>query len=983
MKYIQWARARSGRLLAVLLVTLIYFLLLAVDALRFFPYHMTTLSWVQYGFSAFVALLFLAVGTLVWLYARDRLVALLLFGFSFTTMMTFAVETGAVLNDPLLSLIGNTSSALAVLLFPVLLLFFPQNYFLSSLQASAKSGEQSQPGRQHYYVPLLLMYLTLLVLSSATVVLDQVFRYFQLSQPVAWLDPIAKGFYLLALMGILATIIVSYRRSSSLRERQQLRIFVSGVILAFAPLLVLTVLPWVFKLPGVNSQFSTITLVLLPLALGYSILRYQILVMDMYIRRAAAWMVGAVSLAVLAYVVSAFSSIFLSRDLVAYTFFIVVTMAVLGPLAWWLAHRVTDRLFFSEIRYYRRLIDQPDLLARKTFDISGAAQLITTAAVNAFETQEACLYVLDEDTGRYQLYPPFRDDDLKDDPPRRFVQRLLRAVCPSAPADDEVDMHIALTQDAGWLDLPNSILDIMECIDFAERPLLLSEASRGDGEGPAGLARYLKTTSPLGGFDPLLAPIRTQGKMIGVLVLGERGDHQQYAGPDFEAIYLIQARFSPVLETARLYAHLNRHAAILDALYSGIAKVGESFESVEEVAVAYTRVAAEAVEAGAETWLYDQSDHQLHHVIHTGAGPQLIPPDISLSPQERDWSPWFYQTISPGLSEGPSTEVPSCLPQTPCFPCAWLPLNGTQQHLGVLALTYPRPHLFSQEEQRVLGMFADQFAFTLENARFTAKLRVAYQHQKELDRLKDQFIMTASHELRTPLTAVQGYIELLDTYNYKLPSERRAEFITKAHRGCDELALMVENIMDASRIEVDAENINLSRVSLAEPVRHITEILEAVTSRENRAINVDIPADVYVMADELRLRQVLLNLVSNALKYSPAGTDVDVASRTNDENVTVRIRDRGLGVPQKDQERLFERFVRLERDMNSSIRGVGLGLYISKQLIEAMGGRIWMESTGKEGEGSVFIFTLKRALVNPEDQWKPFRASTSSMTTAD
>jgi signal transduction histidine kinase len=966
MRYVQWARVRSGRLLAVLPIALIYFLLLTVDALRFFPHHMTTLSWTEYGFSVFVALLFFAVGALVWLYARSRPVALLLLGFCFAMMMTFAVETEAVLNDPVLSAVSGSSSALTLLLFFLLLLLFPKNRLSSSVQLVGWPGKEIQGSRQSYLHLLLRGYLAVLAGLSVLTVVYSLLQYLLLLRFPDWLTTIKNSYYLLVLTGILITIIVSYRQSSSLRERQQLRIFVGGVILAFAPLLILTVLPLVFRFPGVDSQFSTITLVLLPFALGYSILRYQILVLDMYIRRVAAWMVGVVNLAVLGYVVSAFSSIFLSNDVVAYTICIVVTMVVLGPLAWWLAHVVTERLFFSEITYYRRLIDQPDLLARKTFDISGAAELITTAAVNAFETQEVCLYVLDKVTGRYQLYPPFRDNDLKDDPRRSFVQRLLLAVSPSAPGDGKVGMHIALAQDADWLSLPNAILDVIERIDSAERPLLLSEASRDNGEGPVGLARYLATTSPLRSFDPLLARIRAQGKMIGVLLLGERGDHQQYAGPDFEAIYLIQARFSPVLETARLYAQANRHAAILDALYSSLARVRGTFESVEEVAVAYTRVAAEAVEAGAETWLYDQTDHQLHHVIHAGSGAQLIPPGTAISPLESDWSPWFYQASSPSSPGGLSTEVTSCLPQTPHFSCAWLPLNGTQQHLGVLALTYPRPHLFSQEEQRVLGMFADQFAFTLENARFTAELRVAYQRQKELDRLKDQFIMTASHELRTPLTAVQGYIELLDTYNHKLPSDRRAEFIAKAHRGCDELALMVENIMDASRVQVDAENITLRQVPLAESVRHITEILEGLTSREHRSINVDIPADAYVIADELRLRQVLLNLVSNALKYSPAGTDVNIASRTDDENVMVSIRDRGLGVPQKDQERLFERFVRLERDMNSSIRGAGLGLYISKQLIEAMGGHIWMESTGKEGEGSVFVFTLKCALVTRE-----------------
>jgi len=286
--------------------------------------------------------------------------------------------------------------------------------------------------------------------------------------------------------------------------------------------------------------------------------------------------------------------------------------------------------------------------------------------------------------------------------------------------------------------------------------------------------------------------------------------------------------------------------------------------------------------------------------------------------------------------------------------------------MGVLALTYPRPHLFSPEEQRVLSMFADQFAVALENASFTVELRAAYERQKELDRLKDQFIMTASHELRTPLTAVQGYIELLEAYNHNLSLERRAEFIMKAHRGCDELTLLVENIMDASRVQVDTENLNLIQVSLLEPVTHITEMLEGVTRHEQRTVNVTIPADAYVMADELRLRQVLLNLVSNALKYSSPQSDIDITASMKNGNVNVSIRDRGQGVPPKDQARLFRRFVRLERDMNSPIRGAGLGLYISKRLIEAMGGRIWVESTGKAGEGSVFTFTLKRVVLTQE-----------------
>src|SRR6266852_9760013 len=963
MRHLYWVRIRSRRLLVALLATLVYLLLLTVDAVRFFSGHATAAELVQFGFSTFVALLFFAVGALVWLYARNRLVAFFLFCFSFTMMMSFAVETGAaLLNDPLLSLIGGVSSGLAVFLFSVLLLLFPKNYLSWSYQRSSEPNNRSRSSRQHHYILLLRGYLLVLILLGLIVLLQAVFRFLQFSQLADMLNLFANSYYVLALIGIFATITVSYRRSSSLRERQQLRFFLSGVILTFAPLLILTVLPTIWNPSwAVPGRFSTITFALLPLALGYSILRYQILIFDTYIRRAAAWLVGAVSLVVLGYLVGTLAGTFLSGDFVAYSVCVIASMAALGPLTWWLAYQLTDRLFFSEIKYYRRLVEQPGQLSREKLDISGAARLITMAATNVFGTQEVCLYMLDEDTGHYRLYPPLADDDTSDAPRRSFIQRLLQAMSPATSTNGAVDVHLPLLQDIDWLTLHRPVMDIIGRITSAERPLLLSEASRLETARPTGLRRYLMTTTPLD-FDPLFAPIRAQGKVIAVLVLGERGDHGQYAGPDLEAIALIESRYSPVLETARLDAQASRQVAILEVLYRGVSAAsgaGKAFQSVEEVVAAYTKIAAEAVQAGAGTWLYHTSDRRLQHAIHVGSGPELVSSDVSMSPRDSDWSSLFYRGESPQPWQGSSSEIPSCLSQAHHFPFAWLPLKGGKQHMGVLALTYPRPHLFSPEEQRVLSMFADQFAVALENASFTVELRAAYERQKELDRLKDQFIMTASHELRTPLTAVQGYIDLLEQYNASLSAEERSSFLAKAQRSSDELVLLVGNIMDASRVETDVEQVSLCTVSLASSVMYIVEILEAIMQRENRHIQVNVPAHIMVVADELRLRQVLLNLVGNAIKYSPAGTSVDISAVTCGEDVTLRVRDFGLGVPAADQERLFERFVRLERDMNSPARGTGLGLYISKRLIEAMGGRIWVESSGAPGKGSIFAFTLK------------------------
>src|SRR5215831_15400213 len=130
MRYLAWARVRVGRLLVILLALLVYFLLLSIEAVYFLPQRGTNpYSLLLFGFSAFVALVSLAVGALVWLYARDRRVALLLFCYSFTMMVTFAAETGSVLNDPLFSTLSASSSTLSLSLFSALLLLFPKNYF--------------------------------------------------------------------------------------------------------------------------------------------------------------------------------------------------------------------------------------------------------------------------------------------------------------------------------------------------------------------------------------------------------------------------------------------------------------------------------------------------------------------------------------------------------------------------------------------------------------------------------------------------------------------------------------------------------------------------------------------------------------------------------------------------------------------------------------------------------------------------------------
>jgi glutamate:GABA antiporter len=270
--------------------------------------------------------------------------------------------------------------------------------------------------------------------------------------------------------------------------------------------------------------------------------------------------------------------------------------------------------------------------------------------------------------------------------------------------------------------------------------------------------------------------------------------------------------------------------------------------------------------------------------------------------------------------------------------------------IGLLGSAYPR----------LLSNLNEQTAAARENARMYTELRLAYAKLSELDHLKDAFLTTASHELRTPLTIVQGYLELLGEIEH-LDPKTRSEFVNKARRACDELVLLQANIMDASRIQFEAASLDCSAIPLKEICTAVVDLFEPIILQEQRKVTVDIPDSIIVWADDTRLKQVLRNLLANALRYSPHQTPICITATPDQKEpplVRVKVTDRGYGVPPNKQEAIFERFVRLERDMHGNTRGSGLGLDISRQLVEAMYGTIKVESSGVKGEGSTFSFTL-------------------------
>ncbi len=271
-------------------------------------------------------------------------------------------------------------------------------------------------------------------------------------------------------------------------------------------------------------------------------------------------------------------------------------------------------------------------------------------------------------------------------------------------------------------------------------------------------------------------------------------------------------------------------------------------------------------------------------------------------------------------------------------------------------------------------MFIEALAISMQREALTTaiearqQLAIAYEQQSKLNALKDELLTSISHELRTPLTEIHGYLDLLlDNYRH-LDAVTQLTFINNAMHGCEELLDLTGSMFEALEAGKLKKTRPYERISL---VQLMHEVLESFTVQSNsHCVCIDIAADLYAWGDYRYTRYVLYNLLSNAFKYSPYHSHITIKASSSlaeptqnihRAHICMSIRDNGQGIPPSELPLLFNRFTRLKRDIMGPVRGSGLGLYICKQLVEDMGGKIWAESNGVRGEGSCFTFTLPSA----------------------
>jgi two-component system phosphate regulon sensor histidine kinase PhoR len=228
--------------------------------------------------------------------------------------------------------------------------------------------------------------------------------------------------------------------------------------------------------------------------------------------------------------------------------------------------------------------------------------------------------------------------------------------------------------------------------------------------------------------------------------------------------------------------------------------------------------------------------------------------------------------------------------------------------------------------------------------------------ERVVEQMKSDFVATVSHELRAPLTSIYGFAETLLRGDVEFSDAERRTFLGYIASESERLIAIVDDLLNVARLETGTLGLNIGPTDVGEILSE-TVARFADLSDGSFTFDVEVPrGPVYVRADGEKLTQIVMNLVDNAVKFSPAGGRVAISARRRSDTAEIRVADQGIGIPRIDQQRIFTKFYRSEEAVQHSPQGTGLGLFLARGLLAAMGGRIWVDS--KEGEGSTFVFEL-------------------------
>ena len=532
---------------------------------------------------------------------------------------------------------------------------------------------------------------------------------------------------------------------------------------------------------------------------------------------------------------------------------------------------------------------------------------------------------------------------------------VIRAVKGFADPDAVLKAH---------LDLDMTPLN-REVVD-SKRPLVIGSVHEDE--------RWLEAMN-ISGLDDELGHIRSwmgipliaKGRVIGMLTT-DKGEERFYSENDAETVLTFANHAAIAIENARLYQETRRQARRLAALI----EIGRDVSATLDLTTVLERIAAHAqdlLEADeSEVYLLEKDGRTLSAIVALGDYAEQIKATplhlgegiVGCIAQSGE-----AEVVNQAEQDPRSVYVPGTPVEAHALMCA--PLISKDQVIGVMALARMREKLseqgpFDQAHLDFLTGLARQASIAIENARmfaaeqqYAAQLTRSLEQQQELACLKDEFIQNVSHELRTPLALIRGYAELLDSGELgKLQPDQR-EPVSVIARRVRMLTKLVDNFV--AILESERRESERKQVDWAALVRDMVTDFQASAEQAGLALVAQISPDLPpVLGDPMHLRRVLDNLLGNALKFTPSGGRITVCLERREDDLALEVEDTGVGIPRDQLDRVFERFYQVDGGISRRYGGVGLGLALAKEIVEAHDGEINVES--KVGQGTTFTVSL-------------------------
>jgi GAF domain-containing protein len=473
-----------------------------------------------------------------------------------------------------------------------------------------------------------------------------------------------------------------------------------------------------------------------------------------------------------------------------------------------------------------------------------------------------------------------------------------------------------------------------------------------------------------GGWRSILAvPMLREGTPIGAIVI-TRSETGRFADNHVQLLKTFADQAVIAIENVRLFKELEARTTELTRSVEQLTALGQvsravtstlDVETVLETVVSRARQLAGA--DGCLIYEYDEGSQQFHsrasdnldaaYAKALRAAPLRKGEGVSGRAAEAGEAVQVANITEPSAYQSSVRDITI---QAGYRAVLSVPLLREEEIIGSLILIRKTPGEFSAEIVELLKTFATQSALAIQNARLFREIADKSRQLEAASRHKSEFLANMSHELRTPLNAIIGFSEVLSERMFGELNEKQDEYLRDIYASGQHLLSLINDILDLSKIEAGRMELEVAEFSLPVAVDNALILVRERASRRGIKLGRAIDDRVgMIRGDERKVKQVLLNLLSNALKFTPEGGRIDVRAAINDGMAEISVADTGVGIAPEDQEAIFEEF-RQVGTADKKVEGTGLGLALSRKFIELHGGRIWVHS--QPGKGSTFSFTL-------------------------